>query len=96
MTPERPLAERLLALAARHPFTAETADAGIERVRARLDRSTEAAHDPAALHGAIAELVAAGLLKDPVFLSDQGLQCCWRFIPTPEGLAAAVLLPGDA
>lgn len=96
MTPQRPLPERLLALAARHPFTAETAELGIERVRSLLGPAPEAAPDPAALHGAVAELVAAGLLKDPVLLSDQSLQCLWRFIPTPEGLAAAVLLPGDA
>ena len=90
------LAERLLVLAARHPFTAETAEAGAERVRSLLGPLPEAACDTAMLHGAVAELVAAGLLKDPVLLSDQSLQCLWRFIPTPEGLAAAVLLPGDA
>ena len=67
---------------------------GIERVRALL--GPDAAPDPAALHAAIAGLVAAGSLKDPVLLTDQSLQCLWRFIPTPEGLAAAVLLPGDA
>ena len=96
MTTPRPLPERLLALAARHPFAAETAELGVERVCSLLGRTPGAVPDPGALHGAVAELVAAGLLKDPVFLSDQGLQCCWRFIPTPEGLAAAVLLPGDA
>lgn len=100
MTPHHPLADRVLALAARHPFTAETAEAGLERVRSLLGpapgATPDAAPDPAALHGAIAGLVAAGLLKDPVLLSDQSLQCLWRFIPTPEGLAAAVLLPGDA
>ena len=96
MTPQHPLADRLLVLAARHPFTAETAEAGIERVRALLGPVPDATLDPAALHGALAGLVAAGLLKDPVLLSDQSLRCLWRFIPTPEGLAAAVLLPGDA
>ena len=46
--------------------------------------------------GLPAGLVAAGLLQDPVLLTDQSLQCRWRFAPTPEGFAAAVTLPGDA
>lgn len=45
--------------------------------------------DPAELRAALANLLAAGLIHDPVRLEDGALQCYWRLEVTPAGAKAA-------
>ncbi len=75
----------LLRIAYRHHVTAATADEGFLRVQEIAGTKL----DPAAFHGAIAEALAARLIREPVRLPEGALQCHWRLELTPEGVARA-------
>ena len=66
---------------------AETAQAEIER----LSGTTLDAADFAA---AVAMLLRDGLIREPIRLEDQSLQCHWRLELTPAGVARARTLTG--
>lgn len=50
--------------------------------------------DPAAFHAAVAEALAAGLIREPVVLPEGALQCHWRLQLTAAGVARAQTLIG--
>ena len=50
--------------------------------------------EPAAFADAIADLLRGGLIRDPIRLDDQVLQCHWRLELTPAGVALARSLTG--
>ncbi len=43
---------------------------------------------------AIADLLSRGLIRDPIRLEDQALQCHWRLELTPDGVTLARTLTG--
>jgi hypothetical protein len=50
--------------------------------------------DAVAFHAAVAEALAAGLIREPVILPPGALQCHWRLDLTPQGVARARELIG--
>ncbi len=67
--------------------SAELALGEIERLSGqRIDATDFAA--------AIADLLSRGLIRDPIRLEDQALQCHWRLELTPDGVALARTLTG--
>ncbi len=80
----------LLRIAYRHHVTAANADEGLLNVQGIAGTKL----DPAAFHRAIAEALAARLIREPVRLPDGALQCHWRLELTPEGVARATDLIG--
>jgi hypothetical protein len=75
----------LLRICFRHVVTAANADEGFLRVQEITDTQL----DPAAFHAAIAEALAAGLIREPLRLPEGALQCQWRLDLTPQGVARA-------
>ncbi len=80
----------ILCIAYRHAITAANADEAFLRVQ----EITGKALDPAAFHQAVAEALAAGLIREPVVLPPGALQCHWRLDLTPQGVARARELIG--
>jgi hypothetical protein len=77
--------DRLLPLLAlRHRIQAPDSAEG----RARLEALAGRPIDPAEFAAAMARLLAAGLIHDPVNLPAGALQCHWRLDLTPEGFAS--------
>ena len=78
----RPPADALRALLLagyRHALTAANADEAFLRVQEIAGTPL----DPAAFHAAVAEALAAGLIREPVVLPEGALQCHWRLRLTP-------------
>ncbi len=67
--------------------TAELAQAEIERLAGETLDATDFA-------AAVAALLRDGLIRDPIRLEDQALQCHWRLELTPAGVARARTLTG--
>lgn len=82
--------QALLVAGYRHSLTAANADEAFLRVQ----DITGAPLDPAAFHAAVAEALAAGLIREPVVLPEGALQCHWRLHLTPHGVARATDLIG--
>ncbi len=75
----------LLAVAFRHRVRAANADEGRQRIEALLGRML----DEAAFADAVARCLAAGLIRDPVRLSEGDLQCHWELELTSAGAEEA-------
>jgi len=67
--------------------SAELAQAEIEQLSGRRLDATDFA-------AAVAALLRDGLIRDPIRLEDQALQCHWRLELTPDGVARARTLTG--
>jgi hypothetical protein len=85
MTPR----DALLGTVHPHSLAADTAEDGI----ATLAAATGLAPDQ--LRDAIAEALAAGLVREPIRLEPGALHCRWVLELTPSGRAAARRLTGD-
>ena len=91
MTDEREitvLVEALLMLLPRQPITAPDADAGIDSLAGNAGRLAT----PDAWRAAVAAMLAAGYIHEPVTLSSGALHCHWRLELTPRGFEAAARL----
>jgi hypothetical protein len=82
--------EHLLRAALTHFVSAPSAEAG----QAEIERLTGAVFDPAAFAEAVAGLLRDRLIREPVRLEPQALQCHWRLELTPDGVALARTLTG--
>ena len=82
--------EHLLLAGLTHFVSAPNAEAG----QAEIERLTAAAFNPADFATAIASLLRDGLIREPIRLEDQALQCHWRLELTPAGVALARTLTG--
>ncbi len=67
--------------------SAELAQAEIERLAGQTLDATDFA-------AAVAALLRDGLIRDPIRLEDQALQCHWRLELTPAGVTRARHLTG--
>ena len=74
-----------------HFVRAANADEAFARVREVAGGMLDAA----AFHAAVAEAVAAGLIREPVRLPEGALHCHWRLELTPAGVARARALIGS-
>jgi hypothetical protein len=72
----------LLLVAFRHRIEEADADSGLQRVATIAGQDIE----PAALHAALAELLAVGNIHDPIQLRPGALQCRWCLGLTPRGV----------
>ena len=82
---------RILLLAGyRHAITAPNAEAALEQVQ----DITGVPLGPVAFHEAVATCLRGGLIRDPVRLTEQSLQCHWRLELTQAGVARARDLTG--
>ncbi len=66
----------------------------VELAQAEIERLTGTSIDAADLAASIADLLSRGLIRDPIRLEDQALQCHWRLELTPAGVALARTLTG--
>jgi hypothetical protein len=80
----------LLRVGLRHFVSAPSAEAALGEI-GRLAGVPVDADDFAA---AVADLLSRGLIRDPIRLEDQALQCHWRLELTPDGVALARTLTG--
>ena len=80
--------EILLRIGLRHFISAPTAEAA----QAEIERLTGQPITDFA--EAIAALLRENLIRDPIRLEDQALQCHWRLELTPDGVARARTLTG--
>jgi hypothetical protein len=85
MTGEPDLADAVLRLAFRHRITGPDADSGIAEL-AGLAGQAVSQND---WRAAVAQLLTAGYIHDPVRLPEGALQCHWHLELTPKGVAAA-------
>ena len=83
------LEDNLLRAGSRSPVTADNAEAGF----ARFVELTRRDLDEPAFHAAVAKLVSARLIHDPVRLDQGALQCRWRFELTATGMETVRGLP---
>ena len=83
-------AHLILRIGLAHFVSAPTAEAA----QVEIERIAGAPLDAPAFATTIADLLANGLIRDPVRLEDQALQCHWRLELTPEGVALARTLTG--
>jgi hypothetical protein len=81
----------LLLTGYRHAVVVANADEAFRRIQ----EIAAVRLDPAAFHAAVAEAVAAGLIREPVVLPEGALACHWRLHLTPAGLARARDLIGS-
>jgi len=65
-----------------------------ELALAEVERLADKPIDGAAFASAIADLLSRGLIRDPIRLDDQALQCHWRLELTPDGVDHARTLTG--
>ena len=65
-----------------------------EMAQAKIAHLASQPLDSAEFAAAIADLLAGGLIRDPIRLEDQALQCHWRLELTPQGVAQARSLTG--
>ncbi|MCC7280739.1 MAG: hypothetical protein IT556_00065 [Acetobacteraceae bacterium] len=84
------LTQHLLRTGLRHFISAPTSELAQDEVA----RVTGQPIDPAAFADAVAALLRDGLIRDPIRLEDQALQCHWRLELTPKGVALARSLAG--
>jgi hypothetical protein len=82
--------EHLLLAGLTHFVSAPSAEAG----QAEIERLTATAFDPAQFAAAVAGLLRDGLIREPIRLEPQALQCHWRLELTPDGVALARTLTG--
>ena len=80
----------LLRIAYRYRVTAANADEGFLAVQEIAGTTL----DPVPFHAAVADALAARLIREPVRLTEGALQCHWRLELTPEGVARARELIG--
>jgi hypothetical protein len=79
-------------LALRHRIQEPDSAEGRARVEAIAGRPI----DPAEFAAAVARLLGAGLIHDPVTLAVGALQCHWRLDLTPEGFAVVQAMQRDS
>jgi hypothetical protein len=65
-----------------------------ELAHAKIEQLTGETLDATNFAAAVAALLRDGLIRDPIRLEDQALQCHWRLELTPEGVARARTLTG--
>jgi len=82
--------EHLLLAGLTRFVSAPSAEAG----QAEIERLAGVTFDPAAFAAAVAGLLRDGLIREPIRLEDQALQCHWRLELTPDGVALARTLTG--
>ena len=80
----------LLRTALRHFVSAPTA----ELAQAEIELLAGQALDATDFAAAVAALLRDGLIRDPIRLEDQALQCHWRLELTPVGVDRARTLTG--
>ena len=80
----------LLLAGYRHAITAPNAEAAFDEVQ----NIAGVTLDPVAFHEAVATCLRDGLIRDPVRLTEQSLQCHWRLELTQAGVARARDLTG--
>ena len=83
------LEDILLRAGSRSSVAVDNAGAGFARFMVLTGREL----DEPAFHAAVAKLVSARLIHDPVRLDQGALQCHWRFELTAAGVAAVRGLP---
>ncbi len=83
-------AELLLRTGLRHFVSAPSA----ELAQAEIGRLTGQTLDATDFAAAVAALLRDGLIRDPIRLEDQALQCHWRLELTPLGVSRARHLTG--
>ncbi len=86
-----PLASGLLGLGLRGSLRADSAEHALEIVTALLGRPIA----PARFHAALAALLRAGLIREPVRLPPGALSCHWQLDLTPAGQDAARTIAGS-
>ena len=84
------LAALVLRIGHSHFISATTGEAA----QAEIARLAGQKLDPAEFAAAIADLLQNGLIRDPIRLDAQALQCHWRLELTPDGVARARSLTG--
>jgi len=84
------MAGLLLRTGLRHFVSATNA----ELAQAEIERLSGQTLDAADFAAAVAALLRDGLIRDPIRLEDQALQCHWRLELTPDGVARARTLTG--
>jgi hypothetical protein len=83
-------AELLLCTGLRHFVSAGNA----ETAQTEIERLAGTSLDAADFAAAVAALLREGLIREPIRLEDQSLQCHWRLELTPAGVARARTLTG--
>jgi hypothetical protein len=84
------IAALLLRIGLVHFISAPTA----EMAQGEIERIAGLPIDAAAFATAIAALLRDGLIREPIRLEDQALQCHWRLELTPAGVALARTMTG--
>ena len=84
------LAALVLRIGHSHFISATTGEAA----QAEIARLAGQPIDSAAFAAAIADLLHNGLIRDPIRLDAQALQCHWRLELTPQGVARVGRLTG--
>ena len=73
----------LLQVGLRHPIDAPTADDAAAMIKAL------AGQDIPDFYATIAACLTQGWIEEPIRLEDHALQCHWRLVLTPAGVAEA-------
>ena len=84
MSGQHNASDLLLLIAFRHSITEPNVEAGFERLNAIAAGKLES-H---AFHDALAACLRDGLIREPVRLPENSLQCYWQLELTPKGVEA--------